>query len=143
MENTIVPVFIAVMIIIAIIVRLWAGSLDGDRIDRYIGSKGGVLIDKRWTPFGKGWFGSEHQRLYEIRYFDADANEHKATCKTNMLAGVYFTEDIITSNPESCSAPDPQAAQDVQDENPDAFVDSLIDENQKLREEIERLRGDA
>jgi hypothetical protein len=138
MDELFIFLGICVVVGVVVMIRLWAGSLDGDRIDRYIGSKGGVLIDTRWTPFGKGWFGSEHQRLYEIRYFDADANEHKATCKTNMLAGVYFTEDIITSYPDNCSAPDTQS---VQDENPDEFVDSLIEENRILREEIERLKG--
>jgi len=128
---------VAVFILVAIVFRLGAGGMDGDRIDEYIRSRGGELIDKQWSPFGKGWFGSEKHRLYEIRYYDADGNEHQATCKTNMLAGVYFTEDNIVSYPESCSAVDTQAAV----EDPDEFVDSLIDENQKLREEIERLRG--
>ena len=91
-----------------------------------------MLIDTRWTPFSKGWFGSEHQRLYEIRYYDAEGNEHQATCKTNMLAGVYFTEDNIISSPENCTAPDIQTAP----EDPDEFVESLIDENQKLRDQI-------
>ena len=128
----------AVVIIVVIAFRLGAGGMDGDRIDEYIRSRGGELIDKRWSPFGKGWFGSEKHRLYEIHYYDADGNEHEATCKTNMLAGVYFTEDNIVSYAESCSAADTESEHA---EKPDEFVDSLIDENQKLRDEIERLRG--
>ena len=133
------PFLIVVGVIsFVVVLRLFAGGMDGDRIDEYIRSKGGRIIEKNWSPFGKGWFGSEKHRLYEIRYYDADGNEHQATCKTNMLAGVYFTEDNIVSYPENCSAPETEP---VQAENPDEFVDSLIDENQKLREEIERLRG--
>jgi hypothetical protein len=80
---------------VALIVRVIAGSVDHDRVEEYISDRGGRVIEKYWSPFGKGWFGSEHERIYEVKYEDKDGNIHQATCKTSMLSGVYFTEDKI------------------------------------------------
>ena len=121
------------MLFLILIIRVFAGSMDSDRIDEYIRSKGGELIEKHWAPFGKGWFGSEHQRLYEVRYYDSEGNEHKATCKTSMLGGVYFTEDNIVRYTDSSD-------RSQEPESSDELVDSLIDENQRLKGELERLK---
>jgi hypothetical protein len=71
--------------------------------------------------------GEQNARIYAVTYEDADGNLHKATCKTSMFAGVYFTEDIIVQRRQRPSNP--------------SDTDSLQDENRRLREEIERLRS--
>jgi hypothetical protein len=48
-----------------------------------------------------------------------------AHCKTSMLAGVYFTRDMI----------------EVSANRPDEDSDLLKEENRQLREEMERLKG--
>jgi hypothetical protein len=121
------PYTIIVLILILILIPLvWAfmDALDGSRINNYIRSQGGTLLDKRWTPFGPGWFGEKDSRIYRIHYLDREGNTHEAACKTGMLSGVYLTGDVITDRvvPETRDTGD------------------LEEENRRLREEIERLR---
>jgi hypothetical protein len=80
---------------LAIILRLVAGSMDRTRIAAYVRDRGGRVLDCRWTPFGRGWFGEKSDRIYTVRYVDADGAEHRATCKTSLFTGVYWTEDFI------------------------------------------------
>ena len=75
-----------------------AGSMDTGRIGEYIRQRGGRLVEKRWNPFGKGWLGVRHSRLYEVTYEDAQGNLHVAICKTNMW-GVRLTKDRIIPKP--------------------------------------------
>ena len=84
------------------------------------------MIERNWNPFGKGWFGSEHERIYELKYEDKDGNIHQATCKTSALAGVYFTEDIITEQNNKAESMDRETQLEL--------------ENQKLKQEIEELK---
>lgn len=134
------------MICAGVGVRIFAGSMDGSRIDDHIRERGGRLIDKQWTPFGPGWFGSQHERLYEVRYEDADGNLHDATCKTSVFAGVYFTEDRIVEAGRRTGAPGRSREVAGPVERPYDVGSSarsrevLAAENRRLREEIERLR---
>jgi 5-methylthioribose kinase len=111
-------------ILIVIVVRLAAGGMDRDRIRLYIEERGGKVIDTFWEPFGPGWFGERSDRIYSVRYRDRDGNEHQAYCKTSMWSGVYLAEDRIVKN--AASAP--------------SEVQTLEAENQRLREELERLK---
>jgi len=106
---------------VALVFRLLAGQLDDGRVRRHIEEQGGHLIEKRWNPFGKGWLGEKNARIYEVRYRDRDGNIRRATCKTSALAGVYFTEDRVVSGSQ-------------------AERDPLVEENRRLRREIERLK---
>src|SRR4051812_49283397 len=93
---------IILFIIVVIIIRLIAGILDSDRTQDEVIAKGGKLISQTWTPFGKGWFGAQYDRIYEVVYLDKEGNKHKATVKTSMFSGVYFTDDqIIECNQQS------------------------------------------
>ena len=115
-------------IALAIVIRIFAGGLDGDRVRAYIEKRGGRLLSSGWAPFGKGWFGEQSDRIYEVRYLDSDGNEHEASCKTSMFTGVYFTEDrIIRYNKISTHSP--------QDES---RLSELERENRRLREELKR-----
>ncbi len=82
-------------VILAVVIRMIAGSFDGERVERYIRSMGCELIDKSWDPFGPGWFGEKDSRIYEVVYRDRAGRVHRAHVKTSMLSGVYLTNDRI------------------------------------------------
>lgn len=111
-------------IVVAIVIRLIAGSMDGDRVDEYVRQQGGELLHKQWAPFGKGWFGEKNDRIYEVRYRDQQSNIHEATVKTSMFSGVYFTQDKIVTL-----------------ENSPAPSDNLAEENERLRQKIAELEN--
>jgi hypothetical protein len=113
------------LVIVAILLRLLAGSMDRARIRRYIESQGGEVLRCSWSPFGPGWLGEKSDRLYEVRYRDRQGNEHRAACKTSMLTGVYFSEDHVVRPAERPPGP---------------RVESLEEENRRLRQEVARLR---
>jgi hypothetical protein len=144
------PAFLLVVLVCVIGVgfRLFAGSMDRQRIEDYIRQRGGRMISINWAPFGKGWFGEQNARLYEVVYYDRDGNQHMATCKTRNLGGVYFTDDQIAHArarwadrvPEDAARGKPLIysignAEAEQDETA-----RLKEENSRLREELERLR---
>lgn len=118
-------------IALAIVIRLLAGGMDGDRVRAYIEQRGGRLLSSGWAPFGKGWFGEKSDRIYEVRYLDGDGNEHEATCKTSLFTGVYFTEDRIVSYGET-------PGRETRD---DSRLTQLEQENRRLREELNRTRN--
>ena len=118
---------IPLVIAIAVGVRLFAGVLNHERIKDYIKSEGGSVIEIRWSLFGPGWFASQSDVIYRVRYRDRDGNERHAYCKTGILSGVYLTEDKIVG----VAKPQPQSNV------------SLEEENRRLREEIRHLKGNA
>lgn len=81
---------------LAIVLRLMAGWIDRARIRRYVETRGGKVALIRWSPFGIGWMGNRGQRIYRLAYEDSTGNAHSAYCKTSLLSGIYFTEDIVT-----------------------------------------------
>jgi hypothetical protein len=122
------PFFLIIPLVIAVVIaiRIGAGSLDHHRLRSYVEERGGEVIEINWAPFGPGWFGGNKERIYHDRYLDRDGNEHEAYAKTNMWSGVYFTEDRITRYSEP----------PVDKEE----VESLEEENARLRAELERLK---
>lgn len=122
---------ILLFVMVAIFGRIVAGSFDDGRVRQYIESRGGTLLEKHWSPMGKGWYGEKDSRIYEVRYRDAEGNIHQATCKTSMMSGVYFTEDEIVGYADA-PAPDVVAVSER------ATV--VQDDPAELRQEIERLR---
>jgi len=116
-------IFVA-FIMIAIIFRLMAGSMDTGRIEAYVDDRGWELVDKSWDPFGPGWFGEKDSRIYEIIYRDEHGDLHRASVKTSMLSGVYLTNDEIVERAEV--PPEPE-------------VESLQEENEQLRARIAEL----
>lgn len=82
-------VLIFIAIVVSIIIRLFAGGMDSDRVGEYIRSQGGELLDSKWSPFGRGWFGEKNDRIYEVRYRDQLGNVHEATVKTSLLLSLF------------------------------------------------------
>jgi len=119
-------ILIAVLAVVGfgLLVRLAAGGLDHDRVRRYVEERGGQVLESMWSPFGPGWFSESKDRIYGVRYVDADGNEHEAYCKTSLWGGVYFTEDRIV-RPARQSGPEQE---------------SLEAENRRLRQELEQLK---
>jgi len=122
---------------VVIAIRFAAGGLDRDRVAEYVRSRGGRVLDTRWAPFGPGWFGDRSDRIYLVRYVDAEGNEHEAHCKTSLMTGVYFTEDRIVHRAGEAQGGDSPAGA------PEPDAASLAEENRRLREEIERLKREA
>lgn len=119
---------------IALCVRLIAGLLDGNRIDGYVRERGGRVLDRSWAPFGRGWFGEKDSRIYQVTYRDREGNVRRASCKTSMFSGVYFTDDVVV-RPVAKAEPKPRTATGKRS------VEELEAENRRLREEVARLRG--
>lgn len=114
---------IAAVICIAVCARLIAGEMNKSRIRTYVSSRGGQVVAIRWSPFGKGWVGEKDACIYEVVYRQPDGAERRATCKTALFSGVYFTEDKVLN-------PAPEINR----------LAALEDENRRLREAL-RLRG--
>lgn len=147
MEGVGAAVFLGGVILMAVLVRVWAGAMDRSRIESYIQSQGGRVVSISWAPFGKGWFGEKSDRIYEVVYYDRDGHQHLATCKTSMFTGVYFTDDRIAhrkarwedSVPSEPSEPlihwidEPEVSEFDE-------VAELREENRRLKEELARLK---
>ena len=80
-------------VVLAIVIRVFAGSADHDRIRAEVEGRGGTVVSITWQPFGKGWYGEQNDRIYEVLYTDRVGRERRAWCKTSALSGVYFSED--------------------------------------------------
>jgi hypothetical protein len=119
---------VVAIVFLALVFRLVAGGMDHGRIHGYISERSGRAIHVHWNPFGKGWFGEKNARIYQVRYEDADGNIHQATCKTSLLAGVFFTEDQIVSRTCETNASSREA--------------QLEQENRQLRQQLEQLRAE-
>lgn len=121
-----VVIIVPLVLLVAIGIRMFAGSLDHERIKDYIRENGGRVLEVGWEPFGPGWFGEKSDRIYSIRYLDREGNEHRAHGKTSLLTGVYLTNDQVVRSVQASQAP------------PDAAA--LAAENQRLRQELARIK---
>ena len=100
-SSQLVIVCVAIALIVAVAGRIITHFMDRGRIDRYAQEKGWTILDCRWSLLGPGWFGSRNERIYQLRYRDAEGRNHEAFAKTSALAGVYLTEDRVTDGPGS------------------------------------------
>lgn len=122
-----IPALFIGVIIFAIVIRLIAGSFDGDRVRAYVEQTlKGELLDQSWDPLGPGWFGEKDSRIYEIIYKDRDGHTHRANVKTSMMSGVYLTNDVVIERVQS------HVATSLEDEERE--LRSRLDQIQKLKE---------
>ena len=113
-------------ILLAIAIRLMAGSIDGERVARYLDERGWKLVDRSWEPFGPGWVGEKDSRIYQIAYRDEHGRLHRAHVKTSMFSGVYLTDDCIEAEKEPPAQPG---------------ADALAEENRRLKDRIRELEN--
>lgn len=89
--------FLAIYVVVPCVVGLAllyvSEPFDVRRIRRNLRGRGATLLRCRWSPWGPGWFGTDAERIYEIRYRDGNGRIHQATVKTSVFGGVYYTED--------------------------------------------------
>ena len=131
----------ALLITIIIFWRIAAGGLDKGRVTELIRHKGGKVLDIRWAPFGRGWFASEKNRIYEVTYLDSDGNKHLANCQTSALGGVYWTEDrIVEPASEETGEHGSNLEEHPSEEDIGTELELLRRENEVLKREIERLK---
>ena len=64
--------FIIGFIVLAVVIRLLAGSFDGERVERYLRDMGCELVDRSWDPFA-GPDGSGRRIRGSTRWFTATA----------------------------------------------------------------------
>ena len=86
--STVEPGFFILLIFAsALILRLIAGSMDTTRIYAYAASRGWKIRDKKWDPFGPGWFGDRSDRIYQVIFFEERGNVKKTHVKTSLFRG--------------------------------------------------------
>jgi len=113
--------FVVLFIVFVVVLRLFAGSLDTERIEQYVRDRGWKLIDRSWDPFGPGWFGEKSDRIYEIIFEDQQGDTHRAHAKTSLFTGVYLTNDRVVKH--------------------SARQADLESENERLKRRIAELEG--
>lgn len=133
----------AVFAVVALLIRMIAGSADESRIAEYIRSRGGRIVSVQWSPFGRGWFGEKNDRIYEVVYYDADGRQHFATCKTSLFSGVYWTEDRVAhSKPAWYDKANATNTQPLIQGVEFLDEDDLREENRRLRQELARVNNE-
>jgi len=133
MEGLLVLLLFTLLLFAVIGIRVVLDRVDRGRIRAYVADRGGRAEEIRWDPFGYGWFGDQN-RIYRVTYVNRKGNRHVATCKTSVLAGVYWAEDAKVSGDSPPAAPR-DTAQDFDEE-----ICRLKEENAQLQDEVGRLR---
>lgn len=142
MEPLIFFLLFVVLIGISIGIRLFAGSLNHERIRKYVAGQGGSVEDIQWEPFGPGWFGEKSDAIYKIRYIDSKGDRYEAYCKTSMLSGVYLSHEKLLSRKSEQRT----YFSTFQDEIPETLEEEnhrLKDTIARLEEEIRRLKRES
>jgi len=92
-----VEVLLAVILLSVVIgIRVVLDRVDRGRIRAYVADRDGYVEEIRWDPFGYGWLGDAN-RIYRVTYVNRKGNRHVATCKTSILAGIYWAEYVKVS----------------------------------------------
>ena len=131
-------VLFAIFIPFMILTRVLLGSLDDQRIRKYINSQGGEIISISHKPFGKGWFGEESNRIYSIQYKDMSSNTREAFVKTSLWGGVYLTEDTIIQLASQDAVYQPGIHPEISSQV--GYVELLQWENELLKKQLRKMR---
>jgi len=73
--------------------RVIAGRMDKKRIREELERTGCTVVFIRWDPFGRGWFGEESDRNYEVSYLTPDGEPLVVSCKTSLTTGIFWSAD--------------------------------------------------
>lgn len=98
----------SLFVLTLIIWRFLVAVMDHRRVEQFLRQhRDGQLLQKRWAPFGPGWFEgmffSSHFRIYRIVYRDRKERVHDGYVKTSMCIEVKVTFDRIIADPTRSS----------------------------------------
>lgn len=127
-------------IAVAFVVSLYIGDrLNRSRIRHYIEVLDGEVLDIDKAIPDSSAFGKNGLGLYRVRYKDNDGAVHSSQCKTSIFFGVYFTKDFIVKRPPTTPPTlAPESENPLSDQT--EANRKLREENQALREELEKMR---
>ena len=142
--------------------RLATGYLNRSRIRTHIVQGGGSVIAISWAPFGSGAFSIVGPATYRVQYRDREKSIRRALCRTGALSGVFFANDtVIHRSPEAAASRNdapasfrpsrfatlarggmPEKTGEDSGNQRDVLFENqrLREENQMLREELERMQ---
>ena len=129
-----------IIIIIIIALYIIPRFFDADRITIYLSERNCTLIEKKWQPFGPGWFGEKDSRIYEITYRDAQGDIHHAYAKTSALSGVYLTEDQITKKKPHDASVEKKCVSPREDQAPASTT--VTEEKAALKQRLVKLEDE-
>lgn len=134
----------SLFLLFALGIRLVAGSMDGERIERDLLSKDLKLTSCSWSPFAPGWFGRSGSRGYKIDYRDQDGARYTAFVSTSMLGGVYIRDERrLMGSPTTIKASrEASKERDLQAVVSGRMAADLERENARLRARIRELEGE-
>jgi hypothetical protein len=75
------------------VLRRW----DEARIHAAAAAKGWRNVEVWPEPLAPGWLGNRNERQYLVVH-ETDAGEGRAYCKTSLLTGVYWRDDMESSS---------------------------------------------
>jgi ribosomal protein L40E len=116
MSDNFIGFFLVVAVMVVMIaIRVYAGSLDRERIRENVESHGGKVIDIAWAPLGARWRTGRNARLYDVRYRTHHGTVLTARCTTSMLSGVWWFREAppgfaTEASLEAGSAGEPSAS---------------------------------
>ena len=98
-DNVAYVLFYVSVLIAAVFLRRFINFLDRQRIQAYLETRGGTVLDitSRW--FGPGWFGNGGSR-YDVTYRTPQGRTATATCTTGAFRGVYWTSEVLPGGPD-------------------------------------------
>ena len=74
--------------------RIILETLDRRRIRTFIEARGLTLVDLNLALFVTGWGDNSRGRTYTVRLRDRSGKEGEISCRTSLLGGVYFTDEL-------------------------------------------------
>jgi hypothetical protein len=91
--------FYVIVLIAAVFVRRFFTFLDRQRIQAYLETRGGTVLDIKSRWFGPGWFGNRGS-TYDVTYRTPQGRTVSATCTTGVFLGVYWTSEVLPAGSE-------------------------------------------
>lgn len=83
-----------VSVLAAVLGRLFTHGRDRGRIERFVAEQGSQLVSCRPEPFGPGWPGGVHSRVYAIEIRDAAGHVRAAQAKTSTFGGIQIVDGV-------------------------------------------------
>jgi hypothetical protein len=126
-------IIVPLLAILAVLLRFMNRSMDQDRIRNYIEIRSGKILECKLQSASQDWQKQILERTYEVRYLDVQGHEHFAACVTGIFKGILWMDDKYLRYADQVEGTPMPGKTDVK-------ANSLEAENQRLRDELERLK---